>query len=474
MLASQLSHILTELCSGSDVSPDTYNEMNDRFESLRGYSKLPRGRENCNSPLTDEQIINALLGLVALRPGWAGHVVAVSGNLKPVGGPIEAFGNAKTLTEALCYILTNGAVRSNTIAVRLSAAETGTNNHGLAVITFECGDIRQELSFVRGEAVSLLQPNANFDADKRNSHVSRELIFNQKFFERLVRKINIARAHPSPPIGDGSEYDKEDAEQARRQRLGVNNSSNYLNIGVDNQVTWPRVEMLIKFDCYKLVLMPRTKENVQSVHIDLHANRLTIEEARTVVNRFLSLLTWCDDQYAILQDGWSGNPVPVPVPKRDLAFATTYQWVFNRSIPESEDARRALALYREGRNAEQNFMISYAVLSYFKVLEISYPDSKKLCAWIARTFPLIQNNLNKDFVIEFSKACGEESIDQYLWKACRVAVAHVREKYPSDPDILQELHRLQDAAEIMRKLARYFIKTNLGVSESPFGETSPP
>src|SRR3546814_4969173 len=75
-------------------------------------------------------------------------------------------------------------------------------------------------------------------------------------------------------------------------------------------------------------------------------------------------MTWCDDQYAIAQDGWSGNPVPVAVPKRNLAFTTTYHWVFNRDIPVSEDVLRALALYREGRNAEQNFMISYAVLSY--------------------------------------------------------------------------------------------------------------
>src|SRR3546814_10413024 len=83
-----------------------------------------------------------------------------------------------------------------------------------------------------------------------------------------------------------------------------------------------------------------------------------MEEARTVINRFLSLMTWCDDQYAIAQDGWSGNPVPVAVPKRNLAFTTTYHWVFNRDIPVSEDVLRALALYREGRNAEQNFMIS--------------------------------------------------------------------------------------------------------------------
>src|SRR3546814_20039796 len=94
-----------------------------------------------------------------------------------------------------------------------------------------------------------------------------------------------------PPIGDGSEYDKADAEKARRERLGATPSSYFLNIGVDNQVTWPREETLITFDRYKLVLMPKTKDHVQSIHIDLHANRLSMEEARPVIKERKSVVS---------------------------------------------------------------------------------------------------------------------------------------------------------------------------------------
>lgn len=97
--------------------------------------------------------------------------------------------------------------------------------------------------------------------------------------------------------------------------------SRYLNIGVENQVTWPRNETLVTFDRYSLVLLPKTKENVQFISIDLTANRLSEMEAITVINRFLSLMCFCDDQYAIAQDEWSGNPVPIGVPRRNLAFA---------------------------------------------------------------------------------------------------------------------------------------------------------
>ena len=473
MLAKQLSNLLAELCRSSDVTTDNQFDMDQRFESLRGYGRLPRRRENRGLALANEEVVAALLGLVAAQPGWAGHVATIIARLKPVGGTTDAFASASTLTDALSAILADKETRERIVAVRLSVADAGTNSSGLAVITYECQGERRQLAFVRDEAASLLQPGmeTRFDPELRNSPVSRELVFNRRFFEQLARKIEYARAHPSPPIGDGAEYDKEDAEHARRERLGVTPSSHFLNLGVDNQVTWPREETLIEFDRYRFVLMPKTKDYVQSIHVDLTANKLSMEEARTVINRFLSLMTWCDDQYAIAQDGWSGNPVPVAVPKRNLAFTTTYHWVFDRGIPASEEVQRALALYREARNAEQNYLISYAVLSYFKVLEVRYPEGKFIKPWIADKLPLLGNGKDDDRMDALLKACGDEAVEDYLWKACRVAVAHVREKHPSDPDSAIELHRLHNAAGIMRRLARYFIREELGVSESPFRDT---
>src|SRR5205814_2239698 len=111
---------------------------------------------------------------------------------------------------------------------------------------------------------------------------------------------------------------------------------------------------------------------------DLTANRLSDVEAKTAIHRYLSIMSWCDDRYAIAQDGWSGNPVPVAVPRRDLAFVTTFAWYFDRKIPPSEKARRALALYREARNAQQNFLVSYAVLNLYKIIQIGYQGRQKV------------------------------------------------------------------------------------------------
>jgi hypothetical protein len=129
-----------------------------------------------------------------------------------------------------------------------------------------------------------MQPGAerNFDPGEPYSPVARETVFNRTFFQGLAEEMQSANAFPMPPARDGSEYDAQEAQQERYRKLGVRRGSQFLNIGVDSQVTWPAKETLAKFDKYHFVLMPKTQDHVQSIHIDLAANQLTDREAMTV------------------------------------------------------------------------------------------------------------------------------------------------------------------------------------------------
>lgn len=469
MFAKNLETLLSNLCQKSDVSPRRPNEFAARFDALRRYSRLPRGRENRAEVLTSSQIVAAIFGLISSAPGWAGQAAITLSNLRPVGGLSASFFGTVTLSKAVEYLLSDAKARSSVNKLCVSMAESSINSHGCAALSYEKDGVRCKAFYVPQEAVSLLQPGAerDFSAEQHYSAVSRETTFNRAFFDRIAEEIERAKKFPASPEGDGSEYDAQEAQEERHRKLGVQPGSRYLNIGVDNQVTWPKHETLIKFDRYHFVLMPKTRDHVQSIHVDLTANNLTNREARTVINRFLSVMTWCDDQYAVTQDGWSGNPVPVPVPKRDLAFTTTHHWVFDRKIPSSDEARRALALYREARNAQQNFLISYAVLNYYKIIEIGQAQRKEATEWIGRSFLVIQENkVDSDMLARFLEACGDESPERYIYQACRIAVAHASPKQPSDPDQAQEISRLHTAADVLRLLARHFIKTELGISDS--------
>jgi hypothetical protein len=467
MFAKNLEIALAYLCEKGDVSHSFPQEFTARFDSLRRYRKLPHGRERRDQLLTSSEIAAAVLSLAPANPKWAGHAAITLSNLRPVGGANASFFGTSTLQESIAYILTDATARNSVVRHSVSAGERSVNSNGYATLSYEIDGLRRRTFYGRAEAISLIQPGAerDFDRGEPYSPVSRETIFNRTFFKRLAQEMQRATAFPMPPAGDGSEYDAEEAQQERYKKLGVRPGSRFLNIGIDTQVTWPAKEILIKFDKYELVLMPKTQDCVQSIHIDLTNNHLTDPEALTVINRFLSIMTWCDDQFAIAQDGWSGNPVPVPVPKRDLAFTTASQWILDRQIPSSEEARRALALYREGRNAEQNFMVSYAVLNFFKIIEIKNHSRGDVKNWFRDNFAILRREaLYADAFSRFAEICADEQPHEYLYTACRVAVSHAGKDSKSDPDDANEVTRLHKAAEVLRILARHFILTDLGVS----------
>jgi hypothetical protein len=468
MFAKNLEYLLTNFCQKSDVSRVDRADVPNRFESLRSYGKLPQGRENRAKRLSSAEITAAIFGLVPVSPNWAGHTATILGDMLPVGGADNSFHGAVNLTAAIELLLEDSAARNHFSFLTLSVAERFTNSHGSAVCYYLDGEILRQAAFVSKMATSLQQPGAerDFDINKTHAPMSRAVIFNAAFFERIAREVARSAMLPEP-AGDGSEYNAEEALQARFKALGVRTGSRFMNIGVDTQVTWPKEEVLIKFDRYHLVLMPKTKDNTQSIHVDLYANQLNDDQAMTVINRFLSVLSWCDDQFAISEGGWSGNPVPVAVSKRNLGFVTAYEWPFHRNISPSDEIRRALALHREGQNAEEASLTSYAVLSYFKIIEIRYPTGKKVKNWIAQNFPAIAASTGNDAQIkDFMAACGSETPENYIYDACRLAVAHASIDHPSDADDLNEIRRLHSASYVLRQLARHMISQELGVSDN--------
>jgi hypothetical protein len=468
LFAKNLERVLHDYLLTSDVSSDDRNDIATRFESLRGYGRLPRGRENRTQHLTPQEIASSILGLVPVRPRWAGHGAVVLSGLRPVGGVRVSFMSAPNLIAAIERLVDTEETWKSLVSLAISPAEFGINSHGRADLTFESADISRTVVFIPGTAASLLQPGKDqtTNLDHFAARTSRLLVFKRDFFRRLFRAIELSKRFSREPEGDGSEYDAEEAAQARYRALGVTHHSNFLNLGVDAQVDWPDREVLVHFDGYRLVLMPRTKDNAQSIHVDLDGNQLTIDQAKTLVNRFLSVLSWSDDQFSIVQPGWAGNPVPVPVPKRNLAFATANGWPTRWTCPASEEVRIAFALYREGRNAEEAALISYAVLSYFKIIEIRNPKGPDVRNWISANFEAIRQLDESDYVMSrFLASCGGETPADYINKACRVAVAHASIKHRSDADDADEISRLYSASQILRLLARRFISEELGMKD---------
>jgi hypothetical protein len=147
--------------------------------------------------------------------------------------------------------------------------------------------------------------------------------------------------------------------------------------------------------------------------------------------------------------------------------------LFDRKIPETDEARRALALYREGRNAEENFLVSYAVLSFFKIIEIVYTNEGEATAWLKHNFAAASVTIPSEVLARFNAERAQVAPEDHINRAYRIAVAHAspRKTQASDPDDASELRRLHTAAEILRPIARYLMINELRISDSIYSDT---
>ena len=114
-------------------------------------------------------------------------------------------------------------------------------------------------------------------------------------------------------------------------------------------------------------------------------------------------------------------------------------------------------------------MVSYAVLNYFKIIELKNPSRGDAINWFRDNFAILtQDKRYKDELSHFSEIVGNEKPHEYIYKSCRLAVAHANKHSKSDPDDANELTRLHKAAQIMHILARHFIVNEFATSEIMF------
>jgi len=240
----------------------------------------------------------------------------------------------------------------------------------------------------------------------------------------------------------------------------------WLNCGVTTQTIWPEKQKEVKYGNHTFILMPLTKEHSASIHIELKV--ISNVEGMTLINRFLSTLGWKCNEPAINHYGWSGNPIPVPVPKYRIPYGYSPSEVFPDEVYEITDkkAKLAVALYREARSLES---VPFQFLSYFKILNIFWNDKKKsgkneLVEGLRSSLSELREKDCIKRIIEIEKKEG--SAADYLYKSGRCAVAHAFADPIVDPDDVTDLHRLSQDLWLMQNLTAHLIEKNFGIEQS--------
>jgi hypothetical protein len=231
----------------------------------------------------------------------------------------------------------------------------------------------------------------------------------------------------------------------------------WMNLGVSGQAGWPREQCEVCFGGAQLVLMPRTEDTMASVHIEV--SKLDHVDAMTLVNRFLSLLSWCEGQPLINHYGWSGNPVPVAVRAQNPVRSVSEHFVFAREPLGEQRQRLALALYREGNNLNS---VPYQFLSYFKILNIFWRGGKEIKKELASILPEITDARCRERIAAITNAGDDPA--EYLYRHGRCAVAHAYSDPLVDPDDASDVRRLSEDLPVIRAVAEHLISTELNIS----------
>jgi hypothetical protein len=162
--------------------------------------------------------------------------------------------------------------------------------------------------------------------------------------------------------------------------------------------------------------------------------------------------------------------------RRNIQGGTiTGRWLFDRTLPTDAEVLQRLAYYREGLNARQAGLVSFEVLSFYKVFEQRDAGDGKRAnptkIWIKDNFGAVAPNIGPDVLKSFEHERGNKLVHKYIFDNCRVATAHTSERFPSDADASPEIRRLYSAADVIHALARHYLKTEYGLSDSYFSDT---
>ncbi len=249
--------------------------------------------------------------------------------------------------------------------------------------------------------------------------------------------------------------------------------ANWFNINVFGYGKWPKEEKRITIDGKCFTLCPLTKEKQASMHIDLEAERISLDDSATLMNKFLSHLSWFSHQPYWLGDGFSGGV------QKNSNFKREQRMLFEGMIVEFPDEfelhhnilhLQALAFYRDGQISKL-YSPANACLAFYKILEIEKKNNglPSLTRWIDEQMPEIKK-LNNHLVQELeNSACNKNmNISEYLFKEVRCGAAHYITDSEINLDDMSARNIFRYATQPLEILADYYIRKELGISDHIF------
>jgi hypothetical protein len=226
--------------------------------------------------------------------------------------------------------------------------------------------------------------------------------------------------------------------------------------------SWPVVAQKVSYRGEIVWILPVVRNHFPAVAMKVR-DGLDRDGCARLLMRFLSTLSWVEGE-GYLVDGFGGGSRPIPM-GREKTVGLIIRDEFDLSYfpePTDEKALLALALMREGRGLNHP---GYAFLSFYRVLEIAFPDGQNRGRWMRDRVDTITDHRARE-VVAALRASGISDVGVHLRDSGRRAMAHAREEPIIDPDDPSDARRLWSELPLMLALARTAIEEVLGIETS--------
>ncbi|OAS08555.1 MULTISPECIES: methylamine utilization protein MauJ [Pseudomonas] len=232
--------------------------------------------------------------------------------------------------------------------------------------------------------------------------------------------------------------------------------------GLETQVFWPNRPQIVRFEGLDFLLQPAVVDDqhrsLPAIAIRANGFGLTVNEGRAAVMRLATAIAWRESKKVDIVM-WGGGSHPHRVGRMLNNAYTEYFSGENLHVPQSEEARKALAYYREGLSLGNPF---YSFLGFYKAFARSLPNGRERGPWIQQAL-LRMTDREAISRREELQAQGD-NISEYLATQGRHAIAHAEREDIVDPDDPDDHQRIHLDKPLMRHLAELAMEERLGVT----------
>ncbi|MGL6403580.1 methylamine utilization protein MauJ [Aeromonas hydrophila] len=247
----------------------------------------------------------------------------------------------------------------------------------------------------------------------------------------------------------------EDAEKLQQQR------GHWITAGVETRVFWPKRSQTLSFEGIQFLLQPAERgergEILPAIALRTDGLGLTDLQCKAVIMRLATAIAWREGQKVeLVMWGGGSSPFRLGMPRNNTI--SNYFPADNLCAPSSNEARKALAYYREGLSIDNPF---YSFLGFYKAFSRSLPNGKERGPWITEKLPQLTNRAaieRRDELIQ-----SGEDISTYVANQGRHAIAHAERDDIVDPDDPADHQRIIQDLPLIRHLAEIAMEDRLEV-----------